>query len=160
MSARIRLELDSLRSTLMSHEIDPALVGRELGTWLQVPQWMSVSLAVLLAGVLCWYFARLGRPDVSRARRWMRRASVLCALAALPPLVRGLSFVHPHEDRVGFAIAWTIALLFLLAWFALALIDFLLVLREGIGEYRALRDETIGNQRIRAASDSPRDSDE
>ncbi len=158
MNAHTLLDGDSLRVTLMNYEIDPALVGRELGPWMQVPPWLSLSLAVLIAGVLCWYFARLGRNDVSRTRRWMRRASVLCALLALPPLVRGLSFVHPHEDRMGFALAWTVALVLLAAWFALALLDLLFVLREGLGEYRALRQETVDDARARAASDSTRNA--
>jgi hypothetical protein len=61
--------------------VDPALAGRDLGPWFMLPWWISIPLAVLLAVALVWYFMRLGRPGVPRGRRWLRRASVVLALA-------------------------------------------------------------------------------
>lgn len=124
--------------------IDPALVGRDLGEWTMVPAWISIPVALAVAGALVWYFARLGRPDVPRSRRWVRRASVVCALAGLPALVRALTFVHPHEDRAGWALAWSMALLALVAWATLAVVDLVLTARGGWHEYRALRREVFG----------------
>lgn len=127
--------------------IDPALVGRELGPWFMVPWWVSVPIAAVLAGVLVWYFVRLGRAEVPRGRRWLRRASVVVALLGLAPLVRAMSFVHPHEDRVGFAVAWSSVLFVLLACLVLALVDVVLVTRSGVREFRALRRDTFGGRR-------------
>lgn len=126
--------------------IDPALVGRTLGPWYMVPWWISVPLAVVVGGVLAWYFFRLGRPDVPPGRRFLRRASAVIALVALVPLVRALTFVHPHEDRVGFAAAWSGVLLLLLGCLVLAIIDVIVVTRGGIREYRKLRRETLGGK--------------
>ena len=127
--------------------IDPALEGRELGPWMMVPWWITVPVAGALAVALIWYFGRLGRADVPRERRWIRRASIVFALAALIPLVRGLTFVHPHEDRAGFAVAWAFVLLAVVACLVLAVVDVLLTTRRGVHEYRELRRETLGGRR-------------
>jgi hypothetical protein len=126
--------------------IDPALRGRELGPWFMVPWWVSLPIAFALAAVLAWYFVRLGRADVPRGRRMLRRASVALAIVGLAPLVRGLTFVHPHEDRVGFAVAWSSVLFVLLACLVLAVVDVIIVTRGGVREFRALRRETLGGK--------------
>lgn len=139
--------------------VDPALAGRELGPWTMVPAAVTVPAAIALAAVLAWYFARLGRADVPRGRRILRRASVACALVALVPLVRALTFVHPHEDRVGWAVSWSIVLFALAGWAFLAVVDFVLVARSGLREYDALRRETFAAERPPDdASASPADS--
>lgn len=127
--------------------IDPALEGRELGPWTMVPWWVTVPVACALAIALVWYFVRLGEADVPRERRWIRRVSIVCALAALIPLVRGLTFVHPHEDRAGFAVAWAFVLLAVVACLVLAVVDVMLTTRRGVREYRELRRETLGGKR-------------
>jgi hypothetical protein len=128
-------------------DIDPALAGRDLGAWQMVPWWVTVPSACALGAALVWYFIRLGSPDVPRGRRWLRRVSVVFALAALVPLVRGLTFAHPHEDRVGFAVAWSVVLLMLVACLLLALVDVIVTMRGGVREYRELRRETLGGKR-------------
>ena len=137
--------------------LDPALIGRELGPWLMVPWWVSVPLAAIIAGGLVWYFVRLGRADVPIGRRWLRRISVVLALACLAPLVRGLTFVHPHEDRVGFAVAWSIVLLILVACLVLATVDAFLVVRGGMREFRAMRRDTMGGRAGRAGTQANSD---
>jgi hypothetical protein len=127
--------------------VDPALAGRDLGPWFMLPWWISIPLAVLLAVALVWYFMRLGRPGVPRGRRWLRRASVVLALAGLAPLVRALTFAHPHEDRLAFAVAWSTVLFVIVACLFLAVIDVIIVTRGGMREYRALRRETLGGRR-------------
>jgi hypothetical protein len=127
--------------------VDPALAGRELGPWTMVPAAVTVPVAIVLAALLAWYFARLGRAEVPRGRRRLRRASIACALVALVPLVRALTFVHPHEDRVGWAVSWSIVLFALAGWATLAVVDFVLVARSGLREYDALRRETFGAPR-------------
>ncbi len=124
--------------------IDPALAGRDLGPWFMVPSLVSVPLAIVLAFALLWYFARLGRNDVPVVQRRVRRTGIVCALVALVPLVRALTFVHPHEDRVGWATAWSVALLALVLWFLLAIVDVILVLRGGMREYGELKREVFG----------------
>ena len=124
--------------------IDPALAGRDLGPWFMVPAVVSVPLAMVLALALLWYFARLGRNDVPVLQRRVRRTGIVFALAAVVPLVRALTFVHPHEDRVGWATAWSIALLALLFWFLLAIVDVIIVLRGGLREYGELKREVFG----------------
>lgn len=126
---------------------DAALVGRDLGPWFMVPWWVSIPVALVLAGVLVWYFVRLGRPDVPRGRRWLRRSSVVLAVAGLAPLVRALTFAHPHEDRLAFAVAWSTVLFVIVACLVLAVIDVILVTRGGMREYRTLRRDTFGGKR-------------
>ena len=74
------------------------------------------------------------------------RVGVL-ALAGLAPLVRALTFAHPHEDRVAFAVAWSSVLFVLVACLLLAVIDVLLVTHGGVREFRSLRRETLGGKR-------------
>jgi hypothetical protein len=76
---------------------------------------------------------------------------VVLAIAGLIPLVRALTFVHPHEDRVGFAVAWSSVLFVLLGCVVLALIDVILVAHSGVREFRSLRRETLGGKRKGAA---------
>ena len=127
--------------------IDPALVGRELGEWYMVPAWITVPIACIVGVALVWYFVRLGRADVPRERRWIRRISLVLVGAALLPLVRGLTFAHPHEDRAAFAVAWASVLLLVLASLVLALVDVLLTARRGMSEFRALRRQSFGRDR-------------
>lgn len=124
-------------------QIDPALAGRELGSWTMVPPATSVPAAIALAALLLWYFRRLGRKDVPATRRRLRRASIVFALVGIVPLVRVLSFVHPHADRVGWALMWSAVLLALLGWALLAVIDVILVARSGMREYAALEREFL-----------------
>jgi hypothetical protein len=134
--------------------IDPALAGRELGPWFMVPWWVSVPLALVAGALLVWYFVRLGKSDVPWGRRWLRRASVVLAIAGLIPLVRGLTFAHPHEDRVGFAVAWSSVLFVMLACLVVAIVDVILVARGGVREYRALRRDTFGGRRAAASPEA------
>ncbi len=124
--------------------MDPALAGRDLGPWHMIPAAVSVPIACVLAIALLWYFARLGRSDVPVLQRRVRRTGIVFALAALVPLVRALTFVHPHEDRVAWATAWSVVLLALVLWFLLAIVDVILVLRGGIREYSELKREVFG----------------
>ena len=124
--------------------MDPALTGRDLGPWHMIPALVSVPIACVLAITLLWYFARLGKSDVPVLQRRVRRTGIVFALAALVPLVRALTFVHPHEDRVAWATAWSVALLALVLWFLLAIVDVILVLRGGIREYSELKREVFG----------------
>lgn len=127
--------------------LDPALVGRDLGPWHMVPWWISTPVAVAVGAALVWYFVRLGRGDVPTERRVVRRLSIVCALGALIPLVRGLTFAHPHEDRVGFALAWSMTLLAICGCLLLSIIDFMLTARRGVREYRELRRSVLGGGR-------------
>lgn len=133
--------------------VDPALEGRELGPWMMIPAVVSVPVALILAAILVWYFVRLGRGDVPAALRRVRRIGIGFALASILPLIRALTFVHPHEDRAGWAAAWAVASLALLAWFSLAVIDVVLVVRGGAREYRELRREVFGRPRGNGADD-------
>jgi hypothetical protein len=130
-----------------SSRLDPALAGRELGEWTMVPPSLTVPLALLAVAALAWYFARLGRPEVPTARRWIRRVSAAILAAATIPLVRALSFVHPHEDRAGWALAWSVVLLATVVCALLAIVDLAMTARGGLREYRALRRETFGGGR-------------
>ena len=140
-------QVQAVCTTVLASEegaIDPALAGRDLGPWHMVPAALSVPLACALALALLWYFMRLGRNDVPVAQRRVRRVGIVFAVAGLVPLVRALTFVHPHEDRVGWAAAWSVALLALVGWFLLAIVDVILVVRGGMHEYGALKREVFG----------------
>ncbi len=120
--------------------------GRELGPWFMVPPWASISVAAVALALLVWYFVRLGRAEVPAGRRRLRRASVVLLALGLAPLVRALSFVHPHEDRVGFAVAWSSVLFVVIAALVLAVVDVVLVTRGGLREYREIRRDTFGGK--------------
>ena len=133
--------------SLLMHAVDPALEGRELGPWFMVPWWISVPVAGIVGAIAVWYFIRLGRSEVPRERRWIRRISLLFVIASLAPLVRGLTFAHPHEDRSAFAVAWASVLMLVLASLVLAVVDVMLTARRGLHEFRELRRETLGGKR-------------
>ena len=118
--------------------------GRELGPWFMVPPWASISVAAVALALLAWYFVRLGRSEVPAGRRRLRRASVVLLTLGLAPLVRALSLVHPHEDRIGFAVAWSSVLFVVIAALVLAVVDVVLVTRGGLREYREIRRDTFG----------------
>jgi hypothetical protein len=61
-------------------------------------------------------------------------------------MVVALTFVHPHSNRVGWALAWTLASIALFVWFVCALVDIVLLTRNGWQEYRALQCESIAPQ--------------
>ena len=143
---------DGLTASTLS-AVDPALAGRELGPWTMIPAVISVPVALLLAACLIWYFVRLGRGDVAPILRRVRRVGIVFALASIVPIVRALTFVHPHEDRAGWATAWAVAFLALLGWFLLALVDVAIVLRGGARDYRELRREVFGKPRGNGAGD-------
>ena len=127
-------------------EVDPALVGRELGPWTMLSPWVTVPSAVAIAGILVWYFAALSRRGLPRSVRRVRRIGIAFALAALVPLVRATSFVHPHEDRMGWAVAWGLVVVALAPAAFLAVVDAVLVTRAGVRDLRALRRETLGGR--------------
>jgi len=133
--------------------VDPALAGRELGPWTMISAVISVPVALILAAALIWYFVRLGRGDIAPILRRVRRVGIVFALVSIVPLVCALTFVHPHEDRAGWATAWAVAFLALLGWFLLALVDVAIVLRGGARDYRELRREVFGKPRGNGASD-------
>jgi len=126
--------------------IDPALQGRELGPWHMVPWWASAPVAIASLAVLAWYFRRLGGAEVPRERRTVRRLSILFAAVAIVALVVGLTVIHPHENRRGFALAWLAVALASSSCLVLALLDILLTARRGVAEFRALRRETLGGR--------------
>ncbi len=151
-AARVGLAFESMHGAVPASVLANAgASGRDLGPWFMVPWWITVPVAVVLAATLVWYFVRLGAEHVPTGRRWLRRASVVLAIAGLIPLVRALTFVHPHEDRVGFAVAWSSVLFVLLGCVVLALIDVILVAHSGVREFRSLRRETLGGKRKGAA---------
>lgn len=127
--------------------VDPALEGRELGPWFMVPWWISLPAAGVIGAIAVWYFLRLGRAEVPRERRWIRRISLVLVIASLFPLVRALTFAHPHEDRSAFAVAWASVLMLVLASLVLAVVDVILTARRGLYEFRELRRETLGGKR-------------
>jgi len=126
--------------------IDPALAGRELGPWHMVPWWASGPVAVACLAALGWYFRRLGSGDVPRERRVVRRFSILFAMVAVVALVVGLTVIHPHENRRGFALAWLAVSIASMACLMLAVFDVFLTTRRGLAEFRALRREAFGGR--------------
>lgn len=132
--------------TVAMAAIDPALAGRELGAWHMVPSWETVPVAVVVLAALAWYFIRLGRADVPRGRRILRRVSIVFVTGAVVSLVAGLTFIHPHEDRVGFAIAWLAVSVSVIVCAVLAALDVVLTTRQGLYEFRELKQSTLGGK--------------
>jgi hypothetical protein len=98
--------------------------------------------AILLAIWLAWYWLRLGRPDVPRGRRIIRRASIAATWLAIVPFVRALSYVDPvlsDEAKREYIITWTVCGTLLLIIVAIALIDLLYSFRA----QRAAREEIV-----------------
>ena len=136
--------------------IDHELQGLTLGPWTMISAWISVPISLIVVSVLLWYFKRLDRTSVPRSCRIARRIGIIFACAGLVPMVVALTFVHPHSNRVGWAFAWTLASLALFAWFVCALVDIILLTRNGWQEYRALQCESIAPQSTAADSDEDR----
>lgn len=134
---------------LLLGAIDPALAGRELGPWHMVPWWASGPVAVACLAALGWYFRRLGRAEVPRERRLVRRFSILFAAVTVLALVVGLTVIHPHENRRGFALAWLAVSIASMACLLLAVLDVFLTTRRGIVEFRALHREAFGGRGAR-----------
>jgi hypothetical protein len=72
--------------------------------------YLTVPLALVIAGFIVWYWMRLGHADVPASRRIIRRVSMMLMLIALPMFLNALSFLSPESDRDRYIIAWTLAL--------------------------------------------------
>jgi hypothetical protein len=71
---------------------------------------LGVSIGVLLALASAWYWQRLGREDVERSTRAIRRASLVLGLIAVFVLVRSASFVDSEVSPSAYISAWLTAL--------------------------------------------------
>ncbi|MDY7107833.1 MAG: hypothetical protein SYC29_04270 [Planctomycetota bacterium] len=135
-----------------------------------VDPWITMPIAILIAGGLAWFWYRLGRPGVPPSRRRVRRLSVFFMLLSLPAFVRGLSYLdlEAPADRQGFVLAWSIALLLVLAVFLIACIDILVSMRLHRREYekeieragKELRDAVRRRRQEDAKEAAPRPEDD
>lgn len=99
-----------------------------IGAVLVPPLW-SVLVAGATAGLIFWYFRRMGRADVPPSRRRVRRLSLITVLAVLPILVRVLSFVDPEQQPGEFIAWWSVIFVLILVIVAIALLDMMNNLR-------------------------------
>lgn len=118
--------------------------------WLMVPIAAALPVALVIIAVLAAYFVRLGRDDVPRERRIVRRLSVATAITAVAGLFFGLAWFDPHQDRRGFALAWIAVAVAVASCLLLAFLDVLVTARRGLLDFRQLRKETLGGDRGRS----------
>jgi hypothetical protein len=90
----------------------------------------TVPAAIVIAGIIGWYWWRLGRTSVPRSRRLIRRVSMVLVLLLLPGLVRGLSYVDADVDGQAFVVTWSVTTLLVLLVLLVACIDALLTLGQ------------------------------
>ncbi len=84
---------------------------------------VTVSVALVISGLLVWYWLRLGSDRVPASRRKIRRLSLAVIVLSMPMLVRALSFVDPAVDKKAYVIAWTSVTFMVLLVIATALMD-------------------------------------
>lgn len=143
---------DSLLSLAPVPLVAPS--GTHLAAWITVP---GAAVAGLL---LAWLWWHVGRPGVERSRRLIRRTSLALALALVPLLVVGTSFVDSSLEPRRYAEVWTVALGVLALVVATAGLDaansLRLHLRESHAEHlasaRELRASFERTKRAREAS--------
>jgi hypothetical protein len=97
---------------------------------------LTVPLAAAVAAALVWYWIRLGRPGVPRARRRVRRLSVAAMLVSLPNFVRGLSWLDPEVDRAAYVVSWSLSMMIVLLVFFSGCLDLLVTLRLNRRQWR------------------------
>jgi cytochrome c oxidase assembly factor CtaG len=90
-----------------------------------LPAQFTIPVLLLIAAAILWYWVRLGRENVPRSRRRIRRLSTGLMLIALPVLGKALSFVDPALDSQSsdYVMTWTVVLLFVVAVVVTAAID-------------------------------------
>ena len=102
----------------------------------KISPYLSVSVLVMGALVVAWYWRRLGAARVPVSRRWIRRVSTGLMLVAAALMVRALSFLDPRMEahKLDYAHTWLVVLLVVGLIGATAVIDVVntvrLVLRQ------------------------------
>ena len=91
---------------------------------------LTVTAALVAAGLLVAYWLRLGRAAVPPARRRVRRVSIVLMFVTMPGLVRGLSFVDPALTPREYVVTWSVALIMVLLTLFTALLDGLVTFRR------------------------------
>jgi hypothetical protein len=110
---------------------------------------ITVPLALLLAAFLVWMWIRVGRQDLPKPIRALRRSTIFLSLLALPGLVRGLSFLTPsiQNQQLQYVLTWTGVMAIVLLILLIACVDLLLVGRferaRAVGELSDLRWQVI-----------------
>jgi len=84
---------------------------------------VSITTGALLWLVLVWYWMRLGKPDVPRTRRRIRRVSSAIMFVTLLALIAALSYLDDQAHRGAYMLTWAIVTLLLLMVIATAFID-------------------------------------
>ncbi len=85
-----------------------------------LPAAATVSVALLGAAWMVWYYRRLGRGDVPPSRRRIRRVSLSIMAAGLAPAVCGLSLSH---GGTAFVASWSLVLAVMMVVLLTALAD-------------------------------------
>lgn len=110
---------------------------------------ITVPAALIVAAGLVWMWIRVGRQDLPKTIRVLRRTTIALSLLALPGLVRGLSFVNPSQtnQQLQYVLTWTGVMVMVLLILLVACIDLLLVGKleraKAIGEMADLRWQVI-----------------
>lgn len=105
----------------------------------------TVPPSLLAALVLLWLWMRVSRAEVPAGRRRVRRVSIALMLLALPPLVRGTSFIDPALRPREYLVTWSIVIVLVLLVLVTAAMDVAVSLR--------LHRELVEREMRRAADD-------
>ncbi|MEM7228713.1 MAG: hypothetical protein AAF432_07855 [Planctomycetota bacterium] len=84
---------------------------------------VTVPTLIVVGLMLAMYAWSLGHPAVPESRRHIRRLSVMLMIISLPVFAKGLSFVDGDVDPRGYAIAWTVAIGFIIVVVITAFVD-------------------------------------
>lgn len=115
-----------------------------------LPLAWSLPPAVLVALGCLWYLARLLRPGIPGARRWVRAVSMAIVIAVVVQLVLGLSVYEKHVQQLEFVMAWTGAVICLMLLVVVALVDGVVSLRHIASE---MERDTFYNPKAAASDD-------
>ena len=79
-------------------------------TAIDVEPAVSLLIGVVLVLLAAWYWQRLGRDEVDRSTRAIRRGSLVLCVLAIFALVRAASFIDSEVNPRVYMIAWLSAL--------------------------------------------------
>lgn len=108
-----------------------------------MPPVATVPLGVVAMVFLVLYWIRLGRPDVPRSRRIIRRSSIAIALVQIPLLFVSLSLVDPVVHPRAYILCWLACLLLVVLIVVVAMADVVNNFRLHAAESTRLLEDTF-----------------
>lgn len=84
---------------------------------------VSLPVALILTAVLVWYWLQLGKREVPRSRRLIRRTSLVMSFLVLMTATIGVSFIDPRAHQTAYVVTWAIVIFLILLIMVTAVVD-------------------------------------